>query len=111
MPAARTAPDAVLCDSGLDSSPHPAQDVPVARSNGDGAGSHRRTEALRLGAGRSAAATCAAQRVRAGQWSRRMKIHEYQAKAILAQHGVPVPTGEMVSDAPAAKAAAERLGG
>ena len=40
-----------------------------------------------------------------------MKIHEYQAKAILAQHGVPVPTGELVLDAPAAQAAAERLGG
>ena len=30
-----------------------------------------------------------------------MKIHEYQAKAILAQHGVPVPKGELVLDAPA----------
>ena len=40
-----------------------------------------------------------------------MKIHEYQAKAILAQHGVPVPAGEMVVDAASAQAAAERLGG
>jgi succinyl-CoA synthetase beta subunit len=40
-----------------------------------------------------------------------MKIHEYQAKAILAAHGVPVPRGEVVFDAGAALAAAERLGG
>jgi succinyl-CoA synthetase beta subunit len=40
-----------------------------------------------------------------------MKIHEYQAKAILAAHGVPVPRGEVVFDADAARAAAERLGG
>ncbi len=40
-----------------------------------------------------------------------MKIHEYQAKAILAKHGVPVPQGEVVLDADAAKVIAERLGG
>jgi succinyl-CoA synthetase beta subunit len=40
-----------------------------------------------------------------------MKIHEYQAKAILARHGVPVPQGEVVFDAAGARAAAERLGG
>ena len=40
-----------------------------------------------------------------------MKIHEYQAKAILAKHGVPVPAGEVVFDAASARAAAERLGG
>ena len=28
-----------------------------------------------------------------------MKIHEYQAKAILARHGVPVPRGEVAFDA------------
>ena len=40
-----------------------------------------------------------------------MKIHEYQAKAILRQFGVPVPNGE-VADTPArARAIAERLGG
>ncbi|MGH7360279.1 MAG: ADP-forming succinate--CoA ligase subunit beta [Candidatus Methylomirabilales bacterium] len=40
-----------------------------------------------------------------------MKIHEYQAKRILAGHGVPVPKGE-VTDAPAAaRTIAERLGG
>src|SRR3954470_20080246 len=41
----------------------------------------------------------------------RMKIHEYQAKAILAKYGVPVPEGEVVFDAAAAGAAARRLGG
>ena len=40
-----------------------------------------------------------------------MKIHEYQAKGILAKYGVPVPTGELVLDREAALAAAERLGG
>src|SRR5688500_654645 len=40
-----------------------------------------------------------------------MKIHEYQAKGILARHGVPVPRGEMVVSAEEARAAAERLGG
>jgi succinyl-CoA synthetase beta subunit len=40
-----------------------------------------------------------------------MKIHEYQAKAILTAHGVPVSKGEVVFDVSDAKAAAERLGG
>jgi succinyl-CoA synthetase beta subunit len=40
-----------------------------------------------------------------------MKIHEYQAKAILARHGVPVPRGEVVSSAPEAADVARRLGG
>jgi succinyl-CoA synthetase beta subunit len=40
-----------------------------------------------------------------------MKIHEYQAKAILARHGVPVPRGEVTFNASDAKAIAERLGG
>ena len=39
-----------------------------------------------------------------------MKIHEYQAKAILAQHGVPVPRGEETSDPGEAPAIAKRLG-
>jgi len=39
-----------------------------------------------------------------------MKIHEYQAKAILARYGVPVPSGEAVFKAADAKAVAERLG-
>jgi succinyl-CoA synthetase beta subunit len=40
-----------------------------------------------------------------------MKIHEYQAKAILARYGMPVPRGEVTVNASGAKAIAERLGG
>ena len=40
-----------------------------------------------------------------------MKIHEYQAKQILAKYGVPVPAGEAVMNAAEAKSVAERLGG
>jgi succinyl-CoA synthetase beta subunit len=40
-----------------------------------------------------------------------MKIHEYQAKAILARHGVPVPKGEVITSAAEAVDAAKRLGG
>src|SRR5437868_1933139 len=40
-----------------------------------------------------------------------MKIHEYQAKAILARHGVPVPRGEVTSTAAEAGDIARRLGG
>jgi succinyl-CoA synthetase beta subunit len=40
-----------------------------------------------------------------------MKIHEYQAKAILAKYGVPVPQGEVIFKAADAAAVAERLGG
>src|SRR3954469_1409618 len=40
-----------------------------------------------------------------------MKIHEYQAKAILAKYGVPVPRGEVVFTAEEAEAAAKKLGG
>ncbi|MCA1559487.1 MAG: ADP-forming succinate--CoA ligase subunit beta [Acidobacteria bacterium] len=40
-----------------------------------------------------------------------MKIHEYQAKAILARHGVPVPLGEVVFSAADAALVATRLGG
>jgi len=39
-----------------------------------------------------------------------MKIHEYQAKAILAKFGVPVPRGEVVTKKDEARAVAERLG-
>src|SRR6266571_8943759 len=39
-----------------------------------------------------------------------MKIHEYQAKAILARHGVPVPRGEVAFDAAGAREVAHRLG-
>jgi succinyl-CoA synthetase beta subunit len=40
-----------------------------------------------------------------------MKIHEYQAKAILARHGVPVPRGEVAFTADEARAIAAGLGG
>ena len=40
-----------------------------------------------------------------------MKIHEYQAKAILSKYGVPVPAGEAIFKAADAKGVAERLGG
>ena len=40
-----------------------------------------------------------------------MKIHEYQAKALLAPFGVPVPRGEVAFTPDEARAAAERLGG
>jgi succinyl-CoA synthetase beta subunit len=39
-----------------------------------------------------------------------MKIHEYQAKAILAKFGVPVPRGDVIFKAEDARAAAQRLG-
>jgi succinyl-CoA synthetase beta subunit len=39
-----------------------------------------------------------------------MKIHEYQAKAILAKFGVAIPRGEVVSKKDEARAVAERLG-
>src|SRR5258708_33319953 len=41
----------------------------------------------------------------------RMKIHEYQAKSILARHGVPVPRGEVAFNAVEAGEIARRLGG
>ncbi len=40
-----------------------------------------------------------------------MKIHEYQAKAILAHYNVPVPRGEVAFSAEEAVAAAKKLGG
>src|SRR4029078_13242281 len=40
-----------------------------------------------------------------------MKIHEYQAKSILAKYGVPVPQGEVIFNAAEATAVGERLGG
>ena len=40
-----------------------------------------------------------------------MKIHEYQAKAILAKFGVPVPRGEVAYTVEEAEAAAKKLGG
>jgi succinyl-CoA synthetase beta subunit len=40
-----------------------------------------------------------------------VKIHEYQAKAILKEGGVPVPAGEVADTPAAARAIAERVGG
>ena len=40
-----------------------------------------------------------------------MKIHEYQAKGILARYGVPVPRGEVAFSAQEAGEIARRLGG
>ncbi|HWF83250.1 MAG TPA: ADP-forming succinate--CoA ligase subunit beta [Vicinamibacterales bacterium] len=40
-----------------------------------------------------------------------MKIHEYQGKAILARHGVPVPRGEVAFNSAEAGEIARRLGG
>jgi succinyl-CoA synthetase beta subunit len=40
-----------------------------------------------------------------------MKIHEYQAKALLAQYGVPVPKGKVAFSVEEAEAAAKELGG
>src|SRR5215204_4849435 len=40
-----------------------------------------------------------------------MKIHEYQAKGILARYGVPVPQGEVIFTASDAASVAQRLGG
>jgi succinyl-CoA synthetase beta subunit len=40
-----------------------------------------------------------------------MKIHEYQGKAILAKHGVPVPRGEVAYTVEEAEAAAKKIGG
>jgi len=40
-----------------------------------------------------------------------MKIHEFQAKQIFAQHGVPIPKGRVANDAAEAKAIAQELGG
>jgi succinyl-CoA synthetase beta subunit len=39
-----------------------------------------------------------------------MKIHEYQAKSILARYGVPVPRGDVAFTIDEARAVAERLG-
>src|ERR1700692_511521 len=40
-----------------------------------------------------------------------MKIHEYQAKAILAKYDVPVPGGDVVFTVDEAEAAAKKIGG
>ena len=40
-----------------------------------------------------------------------MKVHEYQAKSLLARYGVAVPRGEVTDSPAAARAIAQRLGG
>jgi succinyl-CoA synthetase beta subunit len=40
-----------------------------------------------------------------------MKIHEYQAKALLAEYCVPVPRGEVAFTAEEAERAAQKIGG
>ena len=40
-----------------------------------------------------------------------MKIHEYQAKDILAQYGLPIPPGQVATTPEEARAAAESIGG
>ncbi len=40
-----------------------------------------------------------------------MNLHEYQAKALFADFGIPVPAGRMAESADAARLAAEELGG
>src|SRR5437867_12225396 len=41
----------------------------------------------------------------------RVKIHEYQAKKILAQYGIPIPRGEVAANPYEAYEIARRLGG
>jgi len=40
-----------------------------------------------------------------------MKIHEFQAKKIFAEYGIPIPHGEVAKTPEEAKAIAEKLGG
>ena len=40
-----------------------------------------------------------------------MKVHEYQAKEIMAQYGIPVPRGGVASTPDEARRVAESLGG
>jgi succinyl-CoA synthetase beta subunit len=40
-----------------------------------------------------------------------MNVHEYQAKGLFADYGIPVPAGELATTAAEAKAAAQKLGG
>jgi succinyl-CoA synthetase beta subunit len=40
-----------------------------------------------------------------------LKIHEYQAKGILSQYGVPIPAGEVARTPEEAEAAAKKIGG
>src|SRR5690349_5793369 len=49
--------------------------------------------------------------IQRGPRSNPMKIHEYQAKALLAKYGVPVPRGEVAETVDQAVEAARKLGG
>ena len=40
-----------------------------------------------------------------------MKLHEYQSKQLFAEHGIPIPSGQMTMTAAEAKSIAEELGG
>jgi succinyl-CoA synthetase beta subunit len=40
-----------------------------------------------------------------------MKLHEYQSKQLFAEHGIPIPHGQMTMSASEAKSIAEELGG
>jgi succinyl-CoA synthetase beta subunit len=40
-----------------------------------------------------------------------MKVHEYQAKAIMTRHGIPVPRGDVATTPAEVRSIAERLGG
>jgi succinyl-CoA synthetase beta subunit len=40
-----------------------------------------------------------------------MKLHEYQSKQLFAEHGIPIPSGQMTMNASEAKSIAEELGG
>ncbi len=40
-----------------------------------------------------------------------MKLHEYQSKRLFAQHGVPIPSGDVAETAEEARQVAEELGG
>ena len=40
-----------------------------------------------------------------------MKVHEYQAKSILARYGVSIPRGEVAATPEEAREIAKRLGG
>ena len=40
-----------------------------------------------------------------------MNIHEYQAKQVFAEYGVPIPPGQMIEKAADARAAAQGIGG
>ena len=77
------------------------------RRDGGAAQVRRRGE----GTGRRDQGVRTRRRLGAPRCSDSMKIHEYQAKAILARYGVPVPRGEVAFSAQEAGEIARRLGG